>query len=265
MHKDNESIKGGSPERFGYEWESYSEVKPEYEELFRRWLPFYRPEDWRGKVFLDVGCGMGRNSYWPMKYGAAGCMSIDVDDRSLASARRNLSPFPTANVRKLSGYEIDQENAFDIAFSIGVIHHLEWPEKALAGMVRATKPGGQVAIWVYGYENNAWFLWALNPMRKALFSWMPLGLLHVISNIPTALLWLLLRAGLNQIEYFRLMRSMTYKTLRLAVFDQMLPRIANYWRRDQVEDLMRKQGLLDIELAWVNEMSWAARGVKRGQ
>jgi hypothetical protein len=44
----------------------------------------------------------------------------------------------------------------------------------------------------------------------------------------------------------------------------MLPRIANYWRRNEVEDLMRKQGLLDIELAWVNEMSWAARGIKRG-
>jgi SAM-dependent methyltransferase len=73
-------------------------LKPEYEEQFRRWLPFYRPHDWVGKRFVDVGCGMGRNSYWPMSYGAAGGVAIDVDERSLAAARRNLAPFPTVEV-----------------------------------------------------------------------------------------------------------------------------------------------------------------------
>ena len=27
----------GSPDRFGYEWNAYSEILPEYEEQFRRW------------------------------------------------------------------------------------------------------------------------------------------------------------------------------------------------------------------------------------
>jgi hypothetical protein len=53
-----------------------------------------------------------------------------------------------------------------------------------------------------------------------------------------------------------------YRTLRLAVFDQMLPRIAHYWRRSEVEELMRAQSLKEIEIVSVNEMSWAARGVK---
>lgn len=43
----------------------------------------------------------------------------------------------------------------------------------------------------------------------------------------------------------------------------MLPKIANYWRKDEVETLMREAGLKDIELARVNEMSWAARGFKK--
>ena len=42
----------------------------------------------------------------------------------------------------------------------------------------------------------------------------------------------------------------------------MLPRIANYWRKDEVEALMHNAGLTGIELEWVNEMSWAARGRK---
>ena len=62
-------ISGGSPERFGYEMGTYSEIKLEYEEQFRRWTAQIRIEDWRGKAFLDVGCGMGRTTYWPMNHG----------------------------------------------------------------------------------------------------------------------------------------------------------------------------------------------------
>ena len=81
----------GSPERFGYEWDVYAEILPEHEEQFRRWTAPLEPRDWRGKDFLDVGCGMGRNSYWPLKYGAAGGVAVDIDERSLESARRNLT------------------------------------------------------------------------------------------------------------------------------------------------------------------------------
>jgi hypothetical protein len=42
----------------------------------------------------------------------------------------------------------------------------------------------------------------------------------------------------------------------------MLPRIAHYWPRATVERMMREQGLLDVRLIWVNEMSWSALGTK---
>lgn len=254
---------GGSPERFGYEWGKYSEIKPEYEEQFQRWLPFYAPRDWRDKSFVDVGCGMGRNSYWPLQYGASSGYSVDIDERSLSAARKNLARFgQRSEVRHCSAYDLPWKDALDIAFSIGVIHHLEFPERALAAMAAAVKPGGQVAVWVYGRENNGWLLWALDPARKLLFSWMPISWVHYLSLFPALILWLLLRLGLNQIEYFRLLRRLSFANVRSIVFDQMLPRIANYWRKDEVEALLKQAGLEQIELAWVNEMSWAARGRK---
>ena len=79
METDNPSVGGGSPERFGFEWATYDKIDPNYEKHFRRWLPFYDKSDWVGKNFLDVGCGMGRNSYWPMSYGAATGLAIDGD------------------------------------------------------------------------------------------------------------------------------------------------------------------------------------------
>jgi SAM-dependent methyltransferase len=252
----------GSVRRFGYEWQHYSEMRREYEEQFRRWTVHLSPEDWRGKTFLDVGCGMGRNSYWPMSFGAAGGLAIDVDERSLASARGTLARYPAVEVRELSAYALDEENRFDIVFSIGVLHHLEAPEKALAAMVRAAKPGGRVLIWVYGLENNRWIVYFLTPLRKLLFSRLPIGLVHHLSLHPAVILWCALHLGLASIEYFRLLRRLSFRHLRSIVFDQMLPKIANYWARDTVEAMMRGSGLTDVRLAWVNEMSWSAVGTK---
>ncbi|QCG93031.1 class I SAM-dependent methyltransferase (plasmid) [Azospirillum sp. TSA2s] len=256
------AVHTGSTERFGYEWGRYAELKAVYEEQFRRWTPFFAPEDWQGKLFLDVGCGMGRNSHWPMSYGAAGGRAIDLDERSLASARRTLAGHPTVSVERCSAYELAECCRYDVAFSIGVIHHLEQPARALANMTRAVKPGGTVMIWVYGRENNGWIVTLLDPLRKALFSRLPIGLVHRLSWLPAAGLWLALRLGLSRLEYFRLIRRFDFAHLRSIVFDQMLPKIANYWRRDEVEALMRDAGLENVRLAWVNEISWAAIGTR---
>jgi SAM-dependent methyltransferase len=252
----------GSPERFGYEWAEYAELRPEYEEQFRRWTSVLAVEDWKGTRFLDVGCGMGRNSHWPMTYGAGSGVAIDVDERSLASAKKTLARWPAVTVRKMSAYEISDEEPFDIAFSIGVIHHLAEPERALRQMAAAVKPGGRVVIWVYGYENNEWIVRYFNPFRRLLFARMPIGVTHAFSTLLTAILWLALRLGFGRIEYFKLIRGFTFRHLRSIVFDQMLPRIANYWRRDEVETLMRNAGLTDIRVAAVNNMSWSAVGVR---
>jgi len=256
------AVHSGSADRFGYEWGRYAELKGIYEEQFRRWTPFMAPEDWRGLTFVDVGCGMGRNSHWPMSYGAAGGLAIDIDERSLASARATLAPHRAMEVRRQSAYELSEVDRFDLAFSIGVIHHLAHPETALANMVRAVKPGGRVMIWVYGRENNGWIVRFADPLRKALFSRLPIGLVHALSLPPTAVLWLALRLGLDRLEYFRLIRRFDFAHLRSIVFDQMLPKIANYWRRDEVEALMTGAGLEDVRLSWVNEISWTAIGTK---
>jgi SAM-dependent methyltransferase len=256
------TLAAGSPERFGYEWDNYAELRPEYEEQFRRWTALLRPEDWRGRRFLDVGCGMGRNSYWPMSYGAAGGLAIDVDERSLAAARRTLAPFPSVRVEMRSAYDIGCRDEFDLVYAIGVIHHLQEPERALAQMVTAAKSGGRVLIWVYGLENNRWIVALLDPLRKALFARLPVGLVHHLALYPAAILWLLLRLGIGRIAYFRLLRQFTFPHLRSIVFDQMLPKIAHYWPRGMVERMLREQGLRDVRLAWVNEMSWCAMGTK---
>lgn len=254
--------RAGSPERFGYEWSAYGEILPQYEEQFRRWTAHIAPEEWRGKSFIDVGCGMGRNSFWPMQYGAREGCAVDIDERSLAQARRNLAPFATVEVMRASAYDLPFPGRFDIAFSIGVIHHLEHPELALKQMVGAVRPGGQVLVWVYGNEGNRWLVGALDPLRRALFSHLPIAWVHHLSLYPAALLWLLLKLGLRPNAYFRLLAGFGFGHLRSIAFDQMLPRIAHYWPRDTVTEMMKAAGLENIRVAPVNQMSWSAIGTR---
>ena len=252
----------GSPDRFGYEWGTYAKMLPEYEEQFRRWTVHLAPEDWWGRSFLDVGCGMGRNSFWAMSYGAREGVAVDVDERSLSAARRNLAAYPGVEVMRASAYDLPFADRFDIVFAIGVIHHLEDPTRALERMVHAVKPGGRVLIWVYGREGTRGVISLLDPLRRALFSRLPIAFVHHLSLYPTVVLWLALRLGLRPIEYFRLLARFRFAHLRAIVFDQMLPRVAHYWPRETVAALMTEAGLKDIRIAPVNEMSWSAIGTR---
>src|SRR4030095_12939500 len=137
----------GSPDRFGYSWHRFSTPTQDQEKQFQGWTVHLNPaSDWVGKSVLDAGCGAGRNSYWAMSYGASRCVAMDLDDRSLAAARDNLAQFPAAEVRKCSIYDVPFEDEFDIVFSIGVVHHLSDPARAVRKLVQAARPGGQVLV-----------------------------------------------------------------------------------------------------------------------
>jgi SAM-dependent methyltransferase len=257
-----ESERRGSPDRFGHSWNIYDEILPVHEEQFLRWTTGIEKHDWRGKSFLDVGCGIGRNSYWPMRYGAESCLSIDIDPRTLAAAKKNLSPYAGAVVADRSAYSIDEIEKFDFAFSIGVVHHLDNPGAAVREMKKSLKQGGTLLLWLYGYENNEWLIRYFNPARKFLFSRMPLPVVHALSAPATALLWLYLKVGLGSSQYLRLIRHFSFSHLRAIVYDHMIPVIANYYTRDEAIGLLADAGMENIRAHWVNEMSWTVIATK---
>jgi len=75
-------------------------------------------------------------------------------------------------------------------------------------------------------------------------------------------LWILIKLGFGKIGYFNLIRQFSLGHLRLVIFDQMLPCIANYWTKAEVYNLMKNAGLQNILLKQVNGMSWCALGTK---
>ena len=257
-------VKLGTPERFGYAWNIASKIKDINEIQFLNWTKVIKNKSyWKGKEILDAGCGIGRNTFWPISYGAKSALAFDIDDRTLKAARKNLKKLKNVKVKKHSIYDIPYQNKFDISFSIGVVHHLEFPKKAISELVKCTKPGCQILVWLYGYENMQIYISILNPIRKILFSKAPLPLVRLISYLPTIFLYLYIYSGISKLEYFRLLKKLTFNQMQQIVFDQMLPKTAKYYKKEEALILLKHPDLHDHKIEWVNQCSWVVMATKK--
>jgi SAM-dependent methyltransferase len=250
----------GSPDRFGYEWGRYRTVLPEHRRQLERWLGSTGLESFAGKRVLDVGCGMGRNPYWYHHAGAQLVLAADVDDSSLEAARSNLAELDGVSVEKISVYELDPDRhgRFDRVTCVGVLHHLADPPLALERMWACVEPGGDLVLWCYGREGNRLFLPAIQALRW-LGSRLPLPLTHALAASLSVPIWLALRILPFRVEYYRHLRTLSFRNLRSIVFDQMLPHIAHYWTRAEMHELVAALPTGSPQVELVQGNSWACR------
>lgn len=251
-----------SSERFGYEWEKFSSIIPEYEEQFLKWAYPLSKKDFIGKSVLDGGCGIGRNSYWPLLYGAKKLLAFDFDRRTVAVAKKNLKQFKHARVEYQSIYEINYKNQFDISFSIGVIHHLENPRLAVKNLVIATKKNGKILIWVYGKQGGGLFVNMINTIR-ALASKLPIQLTHYWAYFFSVPLFVFIKLIPQSHPYLKQLKGFRFWHIHSIVFDQMLPTVAHYWSKDEAEELFNNLPVKNIKTYSVNDISWTVVATKK--
>lgn len=251
----------GSTERFGYEWKKYNQIIPEYEIQFLKWVYPLQKQDFFNKKILDAGCGMGRNSYWPLTYEAKELIAIDFDQRTVNEATKNLSSFSNAIVKHLSIYDLDYNEEFDIAFSIGVIHHLENPDLAINNLIKSVNKNGFVLMWVYGYEGNEWIVKYINPIR-AITSKIPLPITHLFAYFLSSPLYFYLKIIPQRRPYLKQLSKFKFWHVHSIVFDQLIPKIANYWKKEEVLSLFENKGVHNIQIFPVNNNSWTILGQK---
>gem|GEM_PF-147794 len=173
---------------FGYQWQEFSttQLLPDFAEWNFLRKTGLRVEDLRGKLVLDVGCGMGRFAEVATRWGAR---VIGVDLSAAAEvAVRNLEG------RGFIAFQADvlalpfAPETFDCIYSIGVLHHTPNCEKAFKNLPQYLKPGGSIAIWLYSGYNN-WYRFS-DQWRKITHR-IPVGTLHSFFRVAVpCLYWL---------------------------------------------------------------------------
>jgi SAM-dependent methyltransferase len=141
---------------FGHQWQEFArtQLRPEFSERNFPRKTGLRAEDLRGKLVLDVGCGMGRFADIATRWGAR-VVGIDLSAAAEVAAQ-NLAD------RDFVAFQADvfslpfAPGVFDCIYSIGVLHHTPDCEKAFKNLPQYLKPGGNIAVWLYSAYNN-WY------------------------------------------------------------------------------------------------------------
>ena len=126
---------------FGRQWNRYDVARDEEDEATFRVKTGVDARDLAGKLVLDAGCGGGRYALLAAKHGAR-VVGVDLSSAvekagtlceglpGVAIVQADLTRLPLA------------EGVFDLAFSIGVLHHGPDPRGAFREVARRVKPGG---------------------------------------------------------------------------------------------------------------------------
>ena len=251
--------------RFGWQWRQFREHLPEYRSAFLDWVKPLAEADFEGRVVLDGGCGMGRFTDVAASMGAKAVVGVDLSEsvevaQEVARQRENL------HVVQADLLRLPFKRSFDLSYTLGVLHHLPNGEDGFASLLRCLRPGGTIHVWVYGHEGNEWLLRWVDPLRRAVTSRLPLGILRALAwliaaPLHVALVLLYRHADrlplrLPYAPYLRWLSGFPFRHTHQVVFDHLGAPIAHYYRREDLLGWFERARLEDIRISSRNANSW---------
>ena len=240
---------------FGDEWRRFPELLAVHEPIFR-WY-FEGPKDvaWKGLRVLDAGCGMGRWLHFARQAGAR-VVGMDLSPAvEVAAAREgNGADFVQGDLQ----WPPFPPGAFDLVYSLGVVHHLEDPRGGVRDLAQLVRPGGELRLYVYrSLAEDPWprrlVLRGVTLLRRITVR-LPFGLAHAVSMTVAALgtaLFLLPRRWLRRSALGdRLTRGVPlahyadvpFRMLVAEQFDRLCAPIEGRFRREQVAEWLAEAG-----------------------
>src|SRR5262245_55975198 len=163
---------------FGYEWTHFNDWRQSGEANFQDYFVGLDLTTLRGASVLDAGCGMGRHARQIAKH-AGQVVAVDFS-RAIDQAARNVADIGNVDCIQADLLALPLvDRGFDYVYSLGVLHHLADTDRALANLVRTTKPGGRVRIYLY-WKRHGWKggLLRLVTAARSLTTRMPFFLLR---------------------------------------------------------------------------------------
>jgi SAM-dependent methyltransferase len=277
LPREVEPLQRRTADAFGWQWKHFVEMHELYEEQFLDWISPLGPDDFRDRLVLDAGCGMGRHAHYAARYGSRAVVAMDLSD-AVETALTVLRDAPNAHVVQGDIHKpplrrgADGGGEFDLIYSIGVIHHLPVPRDGFLALARLLRPGGTIAVWVYGYENNGFVRHAVEPFRRRVTTRMRPGALRAVAWPLAAAFHAAVkgvyrplraaRAGavLPLRDYLTSLSDFSFRQNYNIVFDQLVAPSAAYVREEELREWFAAAGLEDVHLSHRHGNSWRASG-----
>ena len=140
--------------------------------------------------------------------------------------------------------------------SIGVIHHLSDPKIAISKLLEKVKQGGQLLIWVYGYEGNESLLKLLKLLR-IFTTKLPYNIVAFLGKVFALLMYLILKIYPTKSKYWSRAKKMKVYVLEQIIIDQLIPTIANYYSKNELPSLYDHINFEEVQINNTNGNSWS--------
>lgn len=273
VSRDLAPAKVATAEAFGYEWTHYSRLTEADEAEFLDWIKPLTPQSFAGRVVLDGGCGKGRHVSLAARFQAREVIGIDLSD-AVDAAFQNTRHLPNVHIVQGDIFKLPFAAPFDLAYSIGVLHHLPDPRAGFLSLAKHVRAGGRIAFWVYGKEGNGWLEKFVNPIRIHVTSVVPKPVTQALSFLLALPLYAALKLVYGPLEHnAALKRHLPYADYLCAissysfaenlwnVFDHLVAPTTFYVSRGEVESWLAAAGLKAGEISARNGNSWRATGL----
>ena len=230
---------GGVKATFDREWQMVDAGREVYghspeaeeEDFFRRLC--VEENFLRGKLILDVGCGIGRLAD-RLTQKADEVVGVELSD-GVDRAWELFHSNPRVHFIQGNLYTLPlRPRTFDYVYSKGVLQYVSNPREAFRQVARSVRPGGGVSITLYPPLPPFFFF--LNRSIRALTLRLPLGWVQALSFLAVPFLSTAWKA--SRVE----MRRVSWRDRGHMIFNWLAADYQNFHSTEEVVSWYREEG-----------------------
>ncbi len=202
--------------------------------------------DYSGRLVLDAGVGAGRFAEIAAEKGAD-VVGVDLT-RAIDAAYQNIGGRPNVHLVQADIFALPfREGAFDLAYSVGVLHHTPDPAAAFARVAAVVRRGGALAIYVYARYGPAH---RCSDAIRVVTTRLPLTVVRALAALAIPAYYLYRVPVLGSLLGIALPISVhpNWRWRWLDTFDWYTPRYQWKFLYPEVFRWFRANGFRDVEL-----------------
>jgi ubiquinone/menaquinone biosynthesis C-methylase UbiE len=209
---------------------------------------------------LDVGCGTGR---WTKFFSSkAGFIEAVDPSNAIFAANKLLAGIDNIRLTRASIETLPfEDETFDFAMSVGVLHHIPDTQKAMQDCVKKIKRGGYFYVYLsYNFDKRGGFfkrLFKISDIIRTGVSRLPAKLKNFATDVLAVFLYMplvlwvrILRAiGLKKVAEKMPLSAYYNKpffVIRNDSLDRFGTRLEQRFSEDEIRQMMMKSGLGEI-------------------
>ncbi len=227
--------------------EHYNQVPYEHQEvryeIFKFGLTYemLQEYDYSGKCICDVGCSTSYlGEYLKRNYPRYDYLGIDMNSQAVEIARAK-----GIQVREGNNLSLDlPEEYADLTVSEGVIHHTPDPLACFKELVRITKTGGHISLYVYNRRHLYYYIYTcgslIRRLNRSVFG----------KAFVRSIIFPIFNLGYVQLGNFLFFKNkqLIPRDLAWNIFsDQILTPIAHFFTREQILEAATRYGLNPVK------------------